>query len=684
METKNINVLDENSAIWYDKNFDAGEITIYINKENNDIKNLINNIKEYCKYVGETEKINNLIIEIEDKNLSSKDTTEIYNNFYNNLFEFNDMTQLDTIKIKNEKYNQEYIINSDEIGPIIHTDAIRISYKDSYIQSEDYIRDIKYASSIKDAFDFISNMYHHNNIQIDKYSNTKEINDLYNLLSKIEIIEKVDNEYIIGKGMYDLSYTLDKDEDILDLIKNLNNLPKYYIEAINTINLYKYNQFEQLDKSIDLYKNIYDNLKEFKNFVNLDQIWVDNKYSLNYHQIAPVLHNNSIRICNGFDAYIPYLNYIPKDHSINYVKTIEDAINFNYKIKNNDTLNFDIIGDVPVNKKDFIKLEQTIYNEITDNFRNEIKDAIKRSEGIPENIYNVINDNLKETLKDVIERSGGVYPKIPNVGSPIETLFNERYFGLYAMGFNNFTCFTKDEFYNMDNEIIEAKDVNFSEETNPIGIDIELTMGYEYFNPNVEYHKDFNEKYLKETIELPDDITVLNSGLFSNCAKLKEVKLPENLKIIENRVFKNCISLNEATIPDGVEKIGEDAFYNCSSLEKIAIPSSVKEIGNNAFAECHSLKEVIIPKDTKLEFIDSTTFENCENLTIINKSDLDLSHLQECNPSLKIINANELINDYQSIIQDNNETLDDILDKVSNDEQEEINNIQEKDNDIEL
>ena len=97
---------------------------------------------------------------------------------------------------------------------------------------------------------------------------------------------------------------------------------------------------------------------------------------------------------------------------------------------------------------------------------------------------------------------------------------------------------------------------------------------------------------------------------------------------------------------------------------------------------------MIIPKDTKLEFIDLNVFRSCENLTIINKSNLDLSNLQCFNSEndiiLNIINTNKLANDYQPIIQDNNETLDDILDKVSNDEQEEINNIQEKDNNIEL
>ena len=70
--------------------------------------------------------------------------------------------------------------------------------------------------------------------------------------------------------------------------------------------------------------------------------------------------------------------------------------------------------------------------------------------------------------------------------------------------------------------------------------------------------------------------------------QIEEFEVPNGVTSIGNGAFTDCNSLTSITIPDGVTSIGNGAFANCSSLTSIVIPDSVKSIGTYAFAGCDS------------------------------------------------------------------------------------------------
>jgi len=93
-------------------------------------------------------------------------------------------------------------------------------------------------------------------------------------------------------------------------------------------------------------------------------------------------------------------------------------------------------------------------------------------------------------------------------------------------------------------------------------------------------------------IEIPDGVTAIGYGAFSECSDLESVKLPAALKKIEFVCFAGCKVLQSVDIPDGVTEIEYSAFYKCNALERITIPASVTAIGEGVFEECEKLTAV--------------------------------------------------------------------------------------------
>ena len=95
-----------------------------------------------------------------------------------------------------------------------------------------------------------------------------------------------------------------------------------------------------------------------------------------------------------------------------------------------------------------------------------------------------------------------------------------------------------------------------------------------------------------EEIKIPEGVAVIGYGAFSECSALKSIQLPASLKKIEFNTFAGCKVLTSIDIPAGVTEIEYDAFYKCNALSHIAIPASVTKIGENAFEECENLTAV--------------------------------------------------------------------------------------------
>ncbi len=107
---------------------------------------------------------------------------------------------------------------------------------------------------------------------------------------------------------------------------------------------------------------------------------------------------------------------------------------------------------------------------------------------------------------------------------------------------------------------------------------------------------DYAFKGLKiQSIVLPDSISEIGKGVFSECDNLKHVRIPADVRVIAADTFKGCDSLESVTLPSGLTKIGECAFERCIALTRINIPDEVVSIGRRAFAYCTGLTSFRFP-----------------------------------------------------------------------------------------
>lgn len=72
-----------------------------------------------------------------------------------------------------------------------------------------------------------------------------------------------------------------------------------------------------------------------------------------------------------------------------------------------------------------------------------------------------------------------------------------------------------------------------------------------------------------------------------------DLVIPEGVSRIGAGAFSNCVNLTTVTIPDSVLTIGSMAFSNCESIINISIPYSVTNIEQNAFGWCKNLRHIL-------------------------------------------------------------------------------------------
>ena len=153
-------------------------------------------------------------------------------------------------------------------------------------------------------------------------------------------------------------------------------------------------------------------------------------------------------------------------------------------------------------------------------------------------------------------------------------------------------------------------------------------------------------------VTIPNSVTVIGSGVFSNCQNLTSIIIPDSVtSSIGEKTFSGCTSLTGATIGTGVTSIGDAPFYSCTSLTAINvntantayssqdgvlynrskatliqypagktgsfdIPGSVTSIGDRAFNGSGNLESITIPGSVTK--IGDEAFGRCGKLTAIN------------------------------------------------------------------
>ena len=122
----------------------------------------------------------------------------------------------------------------------------------------------------------------------------------------------------------------------------------------------------------------------------------------------------------------------------------------------------------------------------------------------------------------------------------------------------------------------------------------------------------------KNTGDLPDTLTNINSYAFAGSTGLESIDLPDSISYIGEHAFENCKNLKSIDLPSGIEKINDYTFNNCKDLKSINIEDNITSTGRFAFANCTSLESIIIGKNTS---VDSSVFSGCTNLSSIEVSE---------------------------------------------------------------
>ena len=114
---------------------------------------------------------------------------------------------------------------------------------------------------------------------------------------------------------------------------------------------------------------------------------------------------------------------------------------------------------------------------------------------------------------------------------------------------------------------------------------------------------------------IPDSVTTIGNGAFSDCYLLTSITIPNNITTIGDRAFYGCTGLTSIDIPNNVTTIGDSAFSSCTGLTNIDIPDSVTTIGSSAFSRCSNLASVTI--SNSVTTIENGIFSSCSALTAV-------------------------------------------------------------------
>ena len=104
------------------------------------------------------------------------------------------------------------------------------------------------------------------------------------------------------------------------------------------------------------------------------------------------------------------------------------------------------------------------------------------------------------------------------------------------------------------------------------------------------------------SITIPDSVSVIGEGAFSECTALENVKLPANLTELPIKLFYGCSGLKEIKIPEGITKIGAFAFSYCSSITELVFPDSMVSMS----------REIYRAEENAWEYVHN--FEGCDKL----------------------------------------------------------------------
>ena len=154
---------------------------------------------------------------------------------------------------------------------------------------------------------------------------------------------------------------------------------------------------------------------------------------------------------------------------------------------------------------------------------------------------------------------------------------------------NLFYIFNRAKFFDVDEENKHFKSIDgvlFSK-------DGKRLIAYPAAKPGSEY-------------TVPDGVTKIEEGAFSECGQLDTINLPDSVTTIGRYAFY-ATGITECIVPPRVKRINKRTFAECSMLSHVELPEGLKLIDDEAFSEC-SIGEIKLPES--LEIIGKGAFED--------------------------------------------------------------------------
>ena len=121
------------------------------------------------------------------------------------------------------------------------------------------------------------------------------------------------------------------------------------------------------------------------------------------------------------------------------------------------------------------------------------------------------------------------------------------------------------------------------------------------------------------TLTIPERVTKIGEGAFSNLEGLKTIIIPGTCKEIANNAFAYNPTLETVIMEDGVEKIGEDAFKSCTNLTTVEMPHTITDVGSRCFRDDTNLEKVKLSNNLKI--LNNQVFCACTKLKNIELSE---------------------------------------------------------------
>ena len=132
------------------------------------------------------------------------------------------------------------------------------------------------------------------------------------------------------------------------------------------------------------------------------------------------------------------------------------------------------------------------------------------------------------------------------------------------------------------------------------------------------------------SVEIGDQVTVVNPSLFNGATKLASVMMGSGVTTIGASAFQNTgtdesVTAQSISLGANVTTIGDYAFYNCSKLTTLDLGTSLTAIPANMLYNCIALTSITIP--ASVQSVGSEAFFNCDGLTSITIEDSETALL---------------------------------------------------------